>query len=46
MKKNEEKLVFVTGASRGIGKSIADWFKRRGYCEAHGFFSNKEINFK
>ncbi len=44
MKKNEEKLVFVTGASRGIGKSIADWFKRRGYCVAHGFFSNKEMS--
>ena len=43
MEKNDEKLVFVTGASRGIGKAIANWFRVRGYCVAHGFLSNVEM---
>ena len=46
MEKNDEKLVFVTGASRGIGKATAEWFKERGYCVAHGFFSNMEMSLK
>tara|TARA_A200000113_G_scaffold197132_1_gene188519 strand:- start:1693 stop:2433 length:741 start_codon:yes stop_codon:yes gene_type:complete len=46
MEKNIEKLVFVTGASRGIGKATAEWFKERGYCVAHGFFSNMEMSLK
>ena len=46
MEKINEKLVFVTGASRGIGKATAKWFKERGYCVAHGFFSNMEMSLK
>lgn len=44
MEKNNEKLVFVTGASRGIGKATAEWFKGQGYYVAHGFCSNIEMS--
>ena len=35
----ENKLVFVTGASKGIGKAIADAFSKQGYQVAYGYNS-------
>ena len=43
MKHNTPKLVFVSGASRGIGKGIADWFLKRGYFVAYGYFKNRHF---
>ena len=43
MKHNTPKLVFVSGASRGIGKGIADWFLKRGYFVAYGYFKNRQF---
>ena len=43
MKHNTPQLVFVSGASRGIGKGIADWFLERGYFVSYGYFKNKEF---
>ena len=43
MKKN--KIVFVTGASRGIGKTIADKFSEEGYDVIYGY-KNTPINDK
>ncbi len=42
---NNKKLAFITGASRGIGKSIADHFLKNGYLVASGFLHTpiKEI---
>jgi len=33
----KNKLVFITGASKGIGKAIADMFTKQGYCVAYGY---------
>lgn len=37
----ENKLVFVTGASKGIGKAIADAFSKEGYLVAYGYHNHK-----
>lgn len=36
------KLVFITGTSKGIGKAMADAFSRKGYAVAYGY--NKTPN--
>jgi NAD(P)-dependent dehydrogenase (short-subunit alcohol dehydrogenase family) len=36
----KNKLVFVTGASKGIGKAIADAFNYEGYQVAYGYNNN------
>ena len=38
----KKKNVFVTGASRGIGKGIANWFIENGYNVAFGFKESVE----
>jgi acetoacetyl-CoA reductase/3-oxoacyl-[acyl-carrier protein] reductase len=40
---NNKKTVFVTGASRGIGKSIAIKFLESGYNVAIGYLENKSL---
>jgi len=40
---NNKKAVFVTGASRGIGKSIAIKFLESGYNVAIGYLKNKAL---
>lgn len=37
----KNKIVFVTGASRGIGVAIAEWFLKNRYRVVLGFKSNK-----
>jgi len=37
MKSTTNKLIFVTGAAKGIGKAIADAFSEQGYCVAYGY---------
>lgn len=44
MTENTPKLVFVSGASRGIGKGIADWFIDRGYLVAYGYLKNNNFD--
>lgn len=46
--KNKNKLVLVTGASKGIGKSIADYFYKQNYKVAYGYNNTipKEMNDK
>jgi len=39
----DNKLVFVTGASKGIGKAIADAFSHAGYQVAYGY-NNTPVN--
>jgi len=43
MKSHNNKLVFVTGASKGIGQAIADAFSKQGYQVAYGY-NNTPIN--
>ena len=38
----KKRNVFVTGASRGIGKGIANWFVENGYNVAFGFKDSVE----
>ena len=43
MQSTTNKLVFVTGAAKGIGKAIADTFSQEGYFVAYGYHRN-EVN--
>lgn len=40
---NKTKLVFITGASRGIGQCLAKTFAKRGYNVAFGYNKNKKL---
>jgi acetoacetyl-CoA reductase/3-oxoacyl-[acyl-carrier protein] reductase len=42
MKRQEKKLAFVTGASRGIGKAIATELLKNGYAVACGYRDNQK----
>ena len=40
----QSKVAFITGASRGIGRAIAEEFARHGYCLAINCKNSGEVS--